>query len=88
MSERKIKLIEIEKALKSKEKQKSIINLCIVSFVVFALIIGSSIVNLLANILLKNRTYNFYYLVEKSVTLYKDILYEIFFVREIVLIFN
>ena len=88
LSERKIKLIEIEKALKSKEKQKSIINLCIVSFVVFALIIGSSIVNLLANILLKNRTYNFYYLVEKSVTLYKDILYEIFFVREIVLISN
>ena len=88
LSERKIKLIEIEKALKSKEKQKSIINLYIVSFVVFALIIGSSIVNLLANILLKNRTYNFYYLVEKSVTLYKDILYEIFFVREIVLISN
>ena len=88
LSEKKIKLIEIEKALKSKEKQKSIINLCIVSFVVFALIIGSSILNLLANILLKNRTYNYYYLVEKSVTLYKDILYEIFFVREIVLVSN
>jgi hypothetical protein len=38
LSEKKIKLIEIEKALKSKEKQKSIINLCIVSFIVFALI--------------------------------------------------
>ena len=88
LSEKKIKLIEIEKALKSKEKQKSIINLCIVSFVVFALIIGSSIVNLLVNILLKNRTYNYYYLVEKSVNLYKNILYEIFFVREIVLISN
>ena len=86
LSEKKIKLIEIEKALKSKEKQKSIINLCIASFIVFALIIGSSIVNLLANILLKNRAYNYYYLVEKSINLYKNILYEIFFVREIVLI--
>ena len=86
LSEKKIKLIEIEKTLKSKEKQKSIINLCIVSFIVFGLIIGSSIVNLLANILLKNRTYNYYYLVEKSINLYKNILYEIFFVREIVLI--
>ena len=88
LSEKKIKLIEIEKALKSKEKQKSIINLCIVSFVVFGLIIGSSVVNLLANILLKSRTYNYYYLVEKSVTLYKNVLFEIFFVREIVLISN
>ena len=86
LSETKIKLIEIEKSLKSKEKQKSIINLCIVSFVVFALIIGSSVVSLIVNIFLKNNSFTFYHLLEKSVILYRDILYEIFFVREIVLI--
>ena len=87
-SEKKIKLIEIEKELKSKEKQSSIINLCIFSFVVLLLVLGSSFASILFNILVKKRIFNYNYLLEKSIILYRDLLYEIFFVREIVSIPN
>ena len=87
-SEKKIKIKEIQKALTSKEKQSSIVNLCIFSFVVIILIIGSSIASLSINIYLKGKAFTYYHLVEKSVTLYKDITFELFFVREMVLIAN
>ena len=87
-SEKEIKFKEIQKALTSKEKQSSIINLCIFSFVVFILIIGSSLGSLFVNIYLKGKAFTYYHLVEKSVTLYKDILFELFFVREMVLLAN
>ena len=88
LNEKKIKLIEIEKVINSKEKNETIINLYLFSFVVFILIIGSSIISILYNNLMKNETFSYYYLVEKSICLYKNILYEIFFVREIVSISN
>ena len=86
INEKKIKLIEIEKVLTSKEKQTSIINLYIFSFVIFILMIGSSLASLLYNILMKNKIFNFYNLLEKTDILYKDILSEIFLVREMILI--
>ena len=87
-NEKKIKLIEVGKILKSKEKQSSIINLCIVSFVIFILIIGSSIASILVNIMLKNNSFTFYQLIEQSTSLYKNLLYEIFFVREMIYMTN
>ena len=87
-SEKKIKLKEIQKALASKEKQKTIINLCIFSFVVFLLIIGSSITSIFMNIYLNNKTLIYYNLIEKSVTLYRNLIFEINFVRELILLAN
>jgi len=87
-SEKKIKLKEIQKALASKEKQKTIINLCIISFVVFILIIGSSITSIFINIYLSNKTLVYYNLIEKSVTLYRNLIFEINFVRELILLAN
>jgi hypothetical protein len=87
-NEKKIKLIEVGKILKSKEKQSSIINLCIVSFVIFILIIGSSIASILVNIMMKNNSFTFYQLIEQSTSLYKNLLYEIFFVREMIYMTN
>ena len=87
-SEKKIKLREIQKALASKEKQKTIINLCIFSFVVFILIIGSSIISICINNYLLNKTLIYYNLIEKSVTLYRNLIFEINFVRELILLAN
>ena len=87
-SEKKIKLKEIQKALASKEKQSSIINLCIFSFIIFFLIIGSSVTSILINSYLKNRTITYYNLIEKSVTLYRNLLFEINYVREMILLAN
>ena len=85
-SKKKIKLKEIQKALASKEKQSSIINLCIFSFVVFILIIGSAVTSIMMNNYLKNRTIIYYNLIEKSVTLYRNLIFEINFVREMILL--
>ena len=87
-SEKKIKLREIQKALASKEKQQTIINLCIFSFIVFILVIGSSLTSILINSYLKNKTLIYYNLIEKSVTLYRNLIFEINFVRELILLAN
>ena len=85
-SEQMMKLKEIQKALTSKEKQSSIINLCIISFVIFFLIIGSGIMSIVINYYLKSKTFLFYNLIKKSIELYKNILMEITFVREMLII--
>ena len=84
LNEKKIKLIEIEKNLNSKERQSSLVNLYIFSFVIFILIIGSALISLIYNNLMKNTIYNYYFLGEQSMTLYNNILFEIFYVREMV----
>ena len=85
-SKKKIKLKEIQKALASKEKQSSIVNLCIFSFVVFIFVVGSSITSIMINNYLRNRTIIYYNLIEKSVTLYRNLIFEINFVREMILL--
>jgi len=85
-NENTIKLKEIQRALTSKEKQKSIINLCIFSFLIFFLIIGSSIMSILINFHLRNETFVFYSLIRSNINLYKNILMEINLVREMLII--
>ena len=87
-SEKKIKLKEIQKALSSKEKQQSIINLLFFSCIIFILIIGSSVVNLLIDIFIKNKLFAYYNLIEQSVLLNKNIIFEINYLREMTFIIN
>ena len=87
-SEKTLKLKEIQKALSSKEKQSTIINLCLFSFVIFAVAIGTSIMSILINYYLKDSAYTFYILIIKSIQLYTNILYEITFVKEMIIINN
>ena len=87
-SKKKIKLKEIQKALASKEKQSAIVNLCIFSFIIFFLVIGSSITSLLVNLYIKDQITIYYNLIEKSVTLYRNLIFEINFVREMILLAN
>jgi hypothetical protein len=85
-SEKALKLKEIQKALTSKEKQTSTINLCIFSFVIFALVIGTGVMSIMINFYLKNKIFMFYELIKRSIELYKNILIEINFVRELIII--
>ena len=85
-NEKTIKLKEIQKALTSKEKQSSIIHLCIFSFIIFALVIGTGIMSIMINFHLRDKIFMFYELTKKSIELYKNILFEITFVREMLLI--
>ena len=85
-SKKKIKLKEIQKALASKEKQKAIVNLCLFSFIIFILVIGSSVVSLLINSYIREQITIYYNLIEKSVTLYRNLIFEINFVREMILL--
>ena len=85
-SKKKIKLKEIQKALASKEKQASIINLCIFSFIVFILVILSSVASILMNSYFYEQISIYYNLIEKSVTLYRNLIFEIYFVREMILL--
>ena len=87
-SEKTLKLKEIQKALSSKEKQSTIINLCFFSFVIFAIAIGTSVLSILINYYLKDSAYTFYVLIIKSIQLYTNILYEITFVKEMLIINN
>ena len=87
-SKKKIKLKEIQKALASKEKQTAIVNLCIFSFIIFILVIGSSVASILINIYVKEQITIYYNLIEKSVTLYRNLIFEINFVREMILLAN
>ena len=84
--EKTIKLKEIQKALTSKEKQSSIINLCIFSFIIFSLVIGTALMSIMINFYLKNKSYMLYSLIRKSIELYKNLIYEINFVRELLII--
>ena len=87
-TEQKMKLKEIQKALSSKEKQTTIINLCIFSFLIFVITIGTSVMSILINYYLKDSAYTFYILIIKSIQLYKNILYEITYVKEMLMINN
>ena len=85
-SKKKIKLKEIQKALASKEKQSSIINLCIFSFIIFFIVILSAVASILLNSYFYNQISIYYNLIEKSVTLYRNLIFEINFVREMILL--
>ena len=85
-NEQTIKLKEVQKALSSKEKQASIVNLCVFSFIIFILIVGTGVISIVINYYLKNKTYLFYSLIKNSINLYKNLLLEITMVRELIII--
>ena len=80
-----LKLKEIYRVLSSKEKESSIIKLLIISIVIFILIIGTSILSILIYLYLKDNIYTFYILIQKSDTLYQNLLLEITIVKEMLI---
>ena len=81
-----MKLKQIYRALSDKGEERSIIKMFLYSIIIFALIVGTGIMAILIFNYLKNTTYSFYILIQKSDNLYQNLLFEITLVREMVII--
>ena len=80
-----LKLKEIYSVLSSKGKDSSIIKMFIYSIIIFLLIIGTSILNILIYLYFKDNIHTFYILIEKSENLYQNLLLEITIVKEMLI---
>ena len=81
-----MKLKEIYRSLSSKDKESSILKMFIYSIIIFALIIGTGILGIGIYSYLKNIIYSFYVLIQKSDNLYKNLLFEITIVKEMLIV--
>ena len=83
-----LKLKEIYRVLISKQNESAIIKLLIFSFVIFVLVIGTALANILINGSIKDDTYSFFTLVRKSVKFYQNLVFELSLVKEMLILFN
>ena len=82
------KLKEIYKALSSKDCEKTLKKLFLFSILIFILIIGTGVMNILIFEYLKDSIYSFFFLIQKSDNLYQNLLFEISLVKEMLIIKN
>ena len=83
-----LKLKEIYSALSSKRKDSAIFKTIIVSIIIFIFVVGTGFLNILIYLKIKNNFYTFVILIEKSVFLYKNLLFEIILVKEMLEVNN
>ena len=80
-----IKLKEIYRELSSKKLEKSIFRMLLFSFIIFILIIGTGMLNIIIYLNLKEHISSFFNLIEKSDKLYQNILFVISLVKELLI---
>ena len=83
-----MKLKEIYKELSSKKGEKSIFRMFLFSFIIFAIIILTGVLNIIIYYYLKNNIYSFFNLIKKSDNLYQNLLFVITLVKEYLMIHN
>ena len=83
-----LKLKELFKFLSSKKNESVITKIITVSIIIFILIIGTGIVNILIYYTIKNNIYTFFLLIQNSEYLYQNLLFEITLVKEMLLLDN
>ena len=81
-----MKLKEIYRTLQSKHKEKSIIKMFLYSIIIFVLVVGMGIMNILIYNYLKGSIYSFFILIQKSDNLYQNLLFEISLVKEMLIL--
>ena len=81
-----MKLKEIYRALHSKDKEKSVIKMFLYSILIFVLVLGTGIMNIVVYSYLKENIYSFFILIQKSNNLYKNLLFEITLVKEMLIL--
>ena len=81
-----IKLKQINNTLSSKNKENSLFKLLLSSIIIFILVTGIGIMNILIYYYLKNKIYSFFILIEKSDNLYQNLLFEISLVKEMLIV--
>ena len=72
-----IKLKNIYRILSSKKMDGSIIKMILYSIIIFILVLGTGMLNIIIYYQLKNSTYSFFTLIRKSDNLYQNLLFEI-----------
>ena len=82
------KIKEIYRTLLSKNSEKSVLNLFLYSIIIFILILGTGIMNVLIFSYLKNEIYSFFFLIQKSDNFYQNLLFEITLVKEMLILNN
>ena len=78
----------IKKALHNKDIQPSILNLFIVSFLIFIVLIVISVVSLIVFVNSKNKIHLFFQLILQSVQYHQNLIYSIYNVREVTILKN
>ena len=78
----------IKKALHNKDIQPSILNLFIVSFLIFIVLIVISVVSLIVFVNSKNKIHLFFQLILQSVQYHQNLIYSIYNVRELTILKN
>ena len=81
-----IKLKNIYRILSSKKMDGSIIKMILYSIIIFILVLGTGMLNIIIYYQLKNSTYSFFTLIRKSDNLYQNLLFEISIVKEMLII--
>ena len=87
-SDESIKLKEIYRILSSNRKESVITTFIFVSIIIFILIIGTGLVNILIYYKIKNNIYTFFLLIQKLDNLYQNLLFEITIIKEMLILFN
>jgi hypothetical protein len=80
-----IKLKEIYRVLSSKKLEKSIFRMLLFSFIIFILIIGTGMLNIIIYLNLKEHISSFFNLIEKSDKLYQNLLFVVSLVKELLI---
>ena len=83
-----MKLKEIYRSLQSEHKDKSIIKMFLYSIIIFFLVVGGCIMDLIIFNYLKGRIISFFVIVQKSDNLYRNIIFEISLVKEMLIANN
>ena len=85
-NESSLKLKEIYRILSSQQKESVITKIIAVSIIIFVLILGTGLINILTYYKIKNSIYTFFVLIQKSDGLYQNLLFEITIVKEMLIL--
>ena len=85
-SESSLKIKEIYNALSSEKRESVITKIIFVSIIIFILIIGAGIVNILIYRKIKNDIFTFFILIEKSDNLYQNLLFSLALIKEMIIL--
>ena len=83
-----LKKKEIYKKLLSKDEKSVIIKMIIKSSMIFIIIVGTGLLNIIIYLKIKYNIYTFFILIQKSEALYKNLLFEIILVKEMLMVNN
>ena len=87
-NESSLRLKEIYRVLSSTKRESVVTKIIFISILIFVLILGTGLVNILIYYKIKNSIYTFFILIKKSDNLYQNLLFEITLIKEMLILYN